>query len=153
MQSLIQTLREELLDKLERTKTALPRDAMIPKIPNKIKVIMGMRRAGKTYFLLQQIRELLQAGINMQQILYVNFEDDRLFPCSSEQAAKLLESFYSLYPEHHNRLCYLFLDEIQNVSNWEEPVPEGAREEFIANNPLEMAVYEYALNNFGNRQE
>lgn len=38
----------------------------------------------------------------------------------------------------------------ENVSNWEEPIPEGAREEFIANNPLEMAVYEYALNNFGN---
>lgn len=38
----------------------------------------------------------------------------------------------------------------ENVSNWTEIIPEGAREEFMANNPLEMAIYEYALSNFGN---
>lgn len=37
-----------------------------------------------------------------------------------------------------------------NASTWDEEVPKGAREEFIDNNQLEMSIYEYALNNFGN---
>lgn len=37
-----------------------------------------------------------------------------------------------------------------NVSTWDEPIPQGAREEFITKNALEMAIYMYALNNFGN---
>ena len=37
-----------------------------------------------------------------------------------------------------------------NVSEWDEPVPDGAREEFAENNPLEMAIYGYARNNWGN---
>lgn len=41
----------------------------------------------------------------------------------------------------------------KNISRWEEPVPDGARDEFIENNPLEMAIYEYALHNFGNASQ
>lgn len=40
----------------------------------------------------------------------------------------------------------------RNVSEWNEPIPSGAREEFIANNALEMAIYTFALNNFGNEK-
>ena len=36
----------------------------------------------------------------------------------------------------------------KNISEREEPVPAGARETFIANNPLEMAVYDYVVANF-----
>jgi hypothetical protein len=35
--------------------------------------------------------------------------------------------------------------EHRNISDWDEDIPAGAREEFIRNNPLEMAVYQYAL--------
>ena len=38
----------------------------------------------------------------------------------------------------------------QNISEREEVIPEGAREEFIENNPLEMAIYAYVLNHFEN---
>ena len=38
-----------------------------------------------------------------------------------------------------------------NVSDWNEPIPDGARELFAENNPLEMAIYDYASNNWGNR--
>lgn len=37
-----------------------------------------------------------------------------------------------------------------NVSNWSEPIPDGAREVFEKNNPLEMAIYRYVENNWGN---
>ncbi|MCE5317132.1 MAG: AAA family ATPase [Parachlamydia sp.] len=32
--------------------------------------------------------------------------------------AKLLDDFYSLFPENHKKICYLFLDEIHNVDGW-----------------------------------
>ncbi len=35
-----------------------------------------------------------------------------------------------------------------NVSQWTEPIPDGARDEFIRNNPLEMAIYAYARDAF-----
>ena len=38
----------------------------------------------------------------------------------------------------------------QNISEREEIIPEGAREKFIEDNPLEMAIYDYALNHFDN---
>src|SRR5205807_1805498 len=51
-------------------------------------------------------------------ILYINFEDDRLLPLHHQKLAKLVDAFYSLYPENHDRKCYLFFDEIQNVEDW-----------------------------------
>jgi hypothetical protein len=77
-----------------------------------------MRRAGKTYFLYQQILQMLDAGVDKTAILYVNFEDDRLLPLDEKKLAKLVDAFYALYPENHERKCYLFFDEIQNVKQW-----------------------------------
>lgn len=37
---------------------------------------------------------------------------------TQEKLRQLLDGFYSLYPENHDRGCYLFLDEIQNVETW-----------------------------------
>lgn len=36
-----------------------------------------------------------------------------------------------------------------NVSKWTETIPKGAREEFERNNPLEVAIYKYALYHWG----
>ncbi len=30
----------------------------------------------------------------------------------------LIDSWYTLYPEHHNHRCYFFLDEVQNIEKW-----------------------------------
>lgn len=37
-----------------------------------------------------------------------------------------------------------------NISEWTESLPDGAREEFEENNPLEMSIYKYVQNNWGN---
>jgi len=117
-QSILPILLGEFHDKLHHLKDLIIRDAKFPEAPNKIKVAIGMRRAGKTYFVYQQILKLLQEGINKTSILYINFEDDRLLPLDQQKLAHLVEAFYSLYPENHDRKCYLFFDEIQNVDNW-----------------------------------
>lgn len=117
-QSILKTLLTEFYDKLERLSDLVHRDAQFPKAPGKIKVAIGMRRSGKTYFIYQHILKLLEEGVPKSRILYINFEDDRLFPMDHTKLAKLIEAFYSLYPENHEKKCYLFLDEIQNVENW-----------------------------------
>lgn len=114
----LQILLGEFHDKLNLLKDLVIRDAQFPDAPNKIKVAIGMRRTGKTYFLYQQILTMISKGISKTSILYVNFEDDRLLPLNEQKLAKLVDAFYSLYPENHDRKCYLFFDEIQNVDNW-----------------------------------
>lgn len=120
MSDLLKILLTEFAEKYkEAIASMVPRLAHFPEIPNKVKVAIGMRRAGKTYFLFQTIRKLIEnETIPWQRFLFLNFEDDRLFPCSQDQLVELLESFYKLYPENHNEKCYLFLDEIQNVEEW-----------------------------------
>lgn len=117
-QAILQILLGEFHDKLHRLKNIVRRDAQFPEAPNKIKVAIGMRRVGKTYFLFEYILKMLHDEVDRTSILYINFEDDRLLPLNEQKLAKLLDSFYSLYPKNHERKCYLFLDEIQNVDNW-----------------------------------
>ncbi len=114
----LQILLGEFHDKLKLLKDIVVRSARFPDAPNKIKVAIGMRRAGKTYFIYQQILKLINEGVNKTAILYINFEDDRLLPLNDQKLAKLVDSFYAIYPENHDKKCYLFFDEIQNVDNW-----------------------------------
>jgi predicted AAA+ superfamily ATPase len=116
--SILPILLGEFQGKLNLLNDLVEREVQFPDAPNKIKVAIGMRRAGKTYFVYQQILKLIDGGIAKTAILYINFEDDRLLPLNEQKLAKLVDCFYSLYPENHDRKCYLFFDEIQNVSGW-----------------------------------
>jgi uncharacterized protein len=118
MADILPTLLEEFHDKLEEVKKGVSRQASFPEAENMIKVAIGMRRAGKTYFALQKVLEFIQNRIPIESILYINFEDDRLLPMDHKNMGKLIDEFYTLFPENHNRTCYLFLDEVQNVTNW-----------------------------------
>lgn len=40
---------------------------------------VGIRRTGKSYLMYQQIKQLEEKGIPLSQIVYVNFEDERLW--------------------------------------------------------------------------
>lgn len=86
---------------------------------NKIISLVGNRRSGKTYFFYQLIEKLLAKGIAKNQILYVNFDDDRLYPLKLSDLDDLLERYYELFPDNKNKIKYFFLDEIQNIENWE----------------------------------
>jgi len=115
----LQVLLGEFQDKLKLIKEKIiRRDICFPKAENMIKVAMGMRRSGKTYFIYQNILDMINSGTDLSTILYINFEDDRLLPLDRKKLANLLEAFYSIYPENHERKCYFFLDEIQNVQDW-----------------------------------
>ncbi|MHA1617662.1 MAG: ATP-binding protein [Promethearchaeota archaeon] len=94
------------------------RDYIIPDT-EKIITIIGIRRSGKTFFLYQYIKKLLDLGIPKDRILYINFEDDRLFSLNLEDLNILLDAYYNLYPENKDQKKYFFFDELQAVPHWE----------------------------------
>ncbi len=95
-----------------------PRLITLPDASNMARVIIGMRRAGKTYLLFQEMQRLVATGVTRRHILYVNFEDDRLHPLGSEVLDRTLETFYRMNPDARTEGAYLFLDEIQAVDGW-----------------------------------
>ena len=78
---------------------------------------VGMRRTGKSYMLYQQIQSLQDKGVSFDQIHYVNFEDERLVEVTTQDLDVILEIGIETA---QNRKLYIFLDEIQNVENWEK---------------------------------
>ena len=83
----------------------------------KILAIIGPRRAGKTYYCFQIIKELL-LDIPKENILYINFEDERLYPLVGDELTLLLESYLELVTPQKNKKIYFFLDEVQNIKFW-----------------------------------
>ena len=57
------------------------RDIDFPLKSNKIISFIGVRRSGKSHLMYYTIKELRKT-ISKQSIVYINFEDDRIFPLS-----------------------------------------------------------------------
>lgn len=81
--------------------------------PPKIIVISGFRRVGKTYLIFQLIEELLKKK-DKEQIVYINFEDERI-PLKTEFLTQLIPTLKEIFKKETE---FLFLDEIQNIPNW-----------------------------------
>jgi uncharacterized protein len=98
---------------------ATPRSLQLPLNSKKIVTLVGIRRSGKTYLLYETMRRLEAAGVDRHQMLYLNFEDDRLFPIRTAELELILRAHEELYPVVAKRKKYLFLDEVQNAPGWE----------------------------------
>jgi predicted AAA+ superfamily ATPase len=79
-------------------------------------VFVGLRRAGKSYLMYQQIQKLLRTEHSIDEILYFNFEDDRL----PSLALSDLDLLKTSYEEMYDCRPFFFLDEIQIVAGWEK---------------------------------
>jgi predicted AAA+ superfamily ATPase len=79
--------------------------------------IVGVRRCGKT-FLLYQIMQKLE--VPRENIVYINFEDEALYPLAGDELQNLLEVYFELFNPNPNYKIYLLLDEIQNIPYWEK---------------------------------
>jgi len=81
--------------------------------------IIGPRRSGKTYMMFLLIRRLIRRGVDSNRILYVNFESYDLIGAKINDAKRLVDIYFEIYPENRARRVWFFLDEIQNLENWE----------------------------------
>ena len=79
---------------------------------------VGIRRTGKSYMMYQQIKRLEANGVPLSQIVYVNFEDERLLEMTADDLNTILE--IGLEISGTDTKPYLFLDEIQNINGWEK---------------------------------
>ncbi len=94
-------------------------DKIAQYIGNKlVKVLVGQRRAGKSYILRQIISKLVAEGVQPENILYINKEYIELITLRS---AVELEELYKAYREElkPKGKVYLFIDEIQYIDEWE----------------------------------
>jgi predicted AAA+ superfamily ATPase len=86
---------------------------------DKIITIAGVRRSGKTSLMFQCIEQLLHSGTKKSNIIYVNFENERLMATKATDLDNLLIAHGIAFTPEEG-LVYLFLDEIQNVENWDK---------------------------------
>ena len=95
------------------------RDTPLPSLPGKADAVVGMRRAGKTWRVLQKLRDLEREGVPRGHTLYVNLEDERLAGAGVELFEALVAAAYRREPTAATAPFWLLLDEVQVVPRWE----------------------------------
>lgn len=78
-------------------------------------VFVGVRQAGKSYTLYQQMQRKLDEGVPVEDLVYINFDDERLHGMTADQLDLILQANYSV----RDSKPIFFFDEIQNVDGWE----------------------------------
>ena len=80
-----------------------PRKLEIPLHLNKVITLMGVRRSGKSSILLQAI-DTLRKTVPREQIVYLNFEDERL-DLAADELDLIVQAYRELYPEQDLSQC------------------------------------------------
>ena len=102
----------------------------------------GLRRAGKSYYLYQIIQEKFSKE-NFEQLLFINFEDERLLELTHHDLQYILDAYFELF----ELMPIIFLDEIQNVPHWQKFVrrlADEGRRIFVTGSNAEMLSHEIA---------
>ena len=112
----------------------VPRRLDVTALPGKATAIVGPRRSGKTTLLHQRMAKLVESGVVREDILYLNFFDDRLRHLWREGAGAVTDAYYALYPQKKNPqknpgTVHFFFDEIQVAPGWEAFVDRVMRTE------------------------
>lgn len=110
-------LKEIMFDQKEvfnNRKHLIKRDIELEKYitTSQVVIISGIRRCGKSS-LMYLLKE--QMTLNEPDYCYFNFDDERIIADIS-----ILENIYNLHLETYAKEPVLFLDEIQNIKNWEK---------------------------------
>lgn len=111
--------------------------------PNANYVFIGIRRAGKTFMMYQHIRRLIEQGHEIREMLFVNFEDERIADIRKEELHLVIDAYRELFS--HEPI--IFLDEIQNVDGWEHfarRLADEGRRVFITGSNARMLSREIA---------
>lgn len=117
---MLDVLRELILDAQSTPlRTGTERHLAVRIVPDKATVCIGVRRSGKSTYMLQLMSRLLGAGVPRENILHLNFFDDRLHTLRHEDLGVILEAYFSIYPEKNSETVYCFFDEIQVLPHWE----------------------------------
>lgn len=110
--------------------SASPRSLQIKTLNGVISIVMGVRRCGKSTLMETIMAGLVAQGISRENIVWLNFSDDRFLPLHQGGWDTIHSVYYSMYPEKRkSEKVYFFFDEIQTYANWELFVERLRREE------------------------
>ncbi len=108
----------------KKIETGIKREYYIKKIYSfinrkEVLVIKGIRRCGKSTIAKQLMAELVNAGIDKKQILYLNLED---YGFANILNLGLFSKVLEVYKKYtgNNKKIYFFIDEIQKIESWEK---------------------------------
>ena len=90
-------------------------------------VLVGIRQAGKSYLLYQRAKQLIKQGHNANELVYINFDDERLLGMTADNFDLILQAYSSMFPSKP----ILFFDEIQNIKGWEHFARRLANQKYM----------------------
>jgi uncharacterized protein len=100
-------------------------------------IVVGVRRAGKSTLLYSLVQDLIREGKDWNQIIYINFEDDRL----SGFTLSDFDDIISIQKELSDKEGWFFFDEVQNIDGWEKfarRMADGKEHVFITGSNSKM---------------
>lgn len=96
-----------------------PRELTLPLDSGKIITVPGVRRCGKSSLFLLAINQLIRERIiAKEQILFLNFDDERLH-LNADNLDEILQAYRELYPAIPLKDVYMFFDEVQMADDWQ----------------------------------
>ncbi len=108
-------MKSYIIDKKEEIKEAnvISRDVNLFETKSVALVVIGPRRAGKTYSLIDFIHK---NKLKDEDYVFINFEDDLIFHMKREEKINLIKHHIEIYNKEPE---YIFLDEIYALEDWE----------------------------------
>lgn len=97
----------------------LPRENPLPVNCGKIVTVPGVRRCGKSSKMELAVNQLLDNGIAKEQILWISFDDERLYNMQADELDEIIGSYREMFPDREMKTVYMFFDEIQLIEGWE----------------------------------
>lgn len=97
----------------------IERDVELPINRKKIITVPGVRRCGKSTMMEIAINNLVKEGVPKRNILWIGFDDERLFNMSSDELDDVIVSYMEMFPDVPIKDTYMFFDEIQLIKGWE----------------------------------
>ncbi len=101
----------------------IPREINLLMVDNMVSTVIGARRAGKSYRVLQAANEMIQrrAISSIDNICYMDFDNPILAGMRAEDLHIIQDTFFKLNPEIEIKTPLLFmLDEIHKIDGWEQ---------------------------------
>lgn len=125
-------VREQLTESVPQ---GVPRNEVVEPLPdparyNRVHIIIGMRRSGKTFYVYQIMNHLMSRGVPRDRLFYFDFSDVRL-PADPQLMDSVVDEYWRQVPEARIHGAYLFLDEVQDCENWQGTARRIAEKEQV----------------------
>lgn len=95
------------------------RELELPVNSGQMITVTGVRRCGKSSMMKIVANKLIASGVPPQKILWINFDDERLYGLTVDELDDVIQAYREMFPDIDLSTVYIFFDEIQTVDNWE----------------------------------